>query len=764
MPHRSQPVTSDGPRINAVEPAARVAELIRLRSEDPKAFLSGDFDYLLGRVASDVGSDGMASANFFSVLRRRSELSPYALKHLSQIARRSGNLMLERLYLLELHIESPGSLPAAGSTIRVAQNRLESGDARESIRLLETANPERTDGRKDPAGSRKTLALLGEAYLLSGDEASARRIFERLVDEMPEVPDDQALKAAEALDRMDSEKNGDGHTLALTEGQHFLRASIYTANREFAQAKFHYESIVAKFPDSSRSADAVFQIGRGYSQRSDFGEALKWFERVLEQYPKSAVAKDALANSANAYSRLGRPSESISRYEELIAKYPSDENLDRAYLNIVDVYRDQGEDAEALKWCAKVREVFSGKLPEAVATFTEARIHFAREEWDNALASLERLRVFSRLGGAAVPGGTTTSEVSFLRGFALEQLKRYSEAIDVYLSIPAGREEYFGWRATERLRALSGSDEAKPFVDQKIALRSARPGVDDKEERDRRGAIFRLAPSGELQNKALTDLKSLVHVSGSPGRQVEEPDTSRFDNGTAKRLLNLGLFDEAAPEVASGLRDTDPFRLALYFSLGSYANRGLELAERLSKLIPQNLPLEVLPRDQLKLLYPAPYSHLLVKYTSGRPVDPRFLLAIMRQESRFDPNARSSAGARGLMQFIATTSERIAGQLGRDGSFEQENLYDPETAVLFGSYYMAELFAQFPDQPEAVAASYNGGEENMARWLARSRSNLPDRYVAEIMYSQSKDYVFKVMANYRVYQFLYDEQLRPRNG
>jgi soluble lytic murein transglycosylase len=59
-----------------------------------------------------------------------------------------------------------------------------------------------------------------------------------------------------------------------------------------------------------------------------------------------------------------------------------------------------------------------------------------------------------------------------------------------------------------------------------------------------------------------------------------------------------------------------------------------------------------------------------------------------------------------------------------------------------------------------VAASYNGGEDNMKRWLARSRSREPERYVPEIAFSQSKDYVYRVMANYRMYRHLYTEDLQ----
>jgi soluble lytic murein transglycosylase len=133
----------------------------------------------------------------------------------------------------------------------------------------------------------------------------------------------------------------------------------------------------------------------------------------------------------------------------------------------------------------------------------------------------------------------------------------------------------------------------------------------------------------------------------------------------------------------------------------------------------------------------------------------------MRQESRYRADVKSNAAARGLMQFISTTSDKIADELTRE-NFKQDELYNPPTAILFGSQYLSNLFKIFPAQPSAVAASYNGGEDNMTRWLARSKSNNPDRYVPEILFTQSKDYVYKVMASYRVYRMLYDEKLKAK--
>ena len=72
------------------------------------------------------------------------------------------------------------------------------------------------------------------------------------------------------------------------------------------------------------------------------------------------------------------------------------------------------------------------------------------------------------LGGASVSGGTDKEEVTFLKGFVLEQLNRFEEAIDAYLSIPDGRKSYYGWRANERLQVLIKNENTRRYCPAKI--------------------------------------------------------------------------------------------------------------------------------------------------------------------------------------------------------------------------------------------------------------------------------------------------------
>ncbi len=752
-------------KIETREYDAAIADLEKLRAADPVAFATGDRHYLLARIAETNGDLALAQTNYQAVANRGSALTPYARMHLSQIARSTGNLMLERLYLSEIALFSPDSMVAKSVDLRLARISFEQENYGETIRILTGGEP----SNRHSAPSRETRSLLGNSYVRIGQIEKARAIFASLLDTVPVLgqPDDTALAAVQNLDLIDGGTKG-SRVPDLAEAEHSRRAGVYQFNREFADAKLHYEALIANYPTGANTPEAIFQIGRGFAQQNSFGEALKWYERAIEQYPQSSAAKDALLQAASAYGRVGRPKEAITRYQNFIDKYPSDEKLDRAYLNMVDIMRDQGENTDAIRICEKVREVFKGKLPEAIALFTESRIYFAREEWQSAFEVLDQLSGFSELGGSSVPGGTSIAEVAFLKGFALEQLKKYPEAIGTYLSVADGRGEYNGWRATERLRGLARIETAKPFFVEAVGRSSTLLEAGSREERYRNArSLLRLTAGADIRERSLTVLRSVAPPLPKHIVKRERPVTALTnENNVVESLTSLGLYDEAAIELAAVTPNLSKLPIEKSRAIIETLNRGdradlvMEFIEPVWKPVAADYPIDLMPREALEMLYPAPYKNHLLRHASGFGVDRRLLLAIMRQESRFQPNAKSFAAARGLMQFISTTSTHVAGELEIKG-FSQDDLYSPANSILFGAHYVKGLFSVFPEQPDAVVASYNGGDDNMKRWLARSRSNLPERYVPEIMFAQTKDYVYKVMANYRMYKYLYDADLRP---
>jgi soluble lytic murein transglycosylase len=159
--------------------------------------------------------------------------------------------------------------------------------------------------------------------------------------------------------------------------------------------------------------------------------------------------------------------------------------------------------------------------------------------------------------------------------------------------------------------------------------------------------------------------------------------------------------------------------------------------------------------------YPAPYRESILRTAKTRNLDPRFILAIIKQESVFKPQAKSPAGARGLLQLTLDAAQKYAAVVGLT-SLRENQLYKPETSILVGGEYLAELSRMFPNQLEAVAASYNGGEDNVARWVKRAKQKDPGVFTAEIGFDETKAYAQKVMSNYRAYRQLYTADLRRR--
>jgi soluble lytic murein transglycosylase len=764
-----------------------LAELQAFRTAVPDQFTANNFDYLLGRVAERKGDLPTASAGYQSVAARKSLLTQYAYWHLAQIARATGDLPREREYLRMLMAAAPNSLLRPAANRRLAQSYFESGDYATVVNLLKPA----ADATRD-AQSREALAGIARSYLAMGQKDQARSAFTELLTRLPNPaqPDDLALEAARALDQMDG--GTADRPPQLVEQEHLRRAIIYHFNRHFAEARLHYAEIIKRFPQSANVADALYQTGRGYYSERQYEQAFANLQRVADQYPSSINASDAVNFAAGALARLKRTDEAVIWYKRAIDNFPTAPTPERPWLNLIDALRDAGRDAEALKWADDAQRRFAGQPAAGQALFSRARIHFQAGDWNAALADFAALRALPSLPGMNLPGGTSFSELSFLQGFALEQLGRFDDAITTYSMILDGRNEYYGGRATLRLQALASDPRTRDSIIGR---------------RDRLRALMNLALSGgrfEPARVAAQDLLRLTADAGerakllevlrrcyaalpayagvrnprllSPGRTelltsappiTADPPSHR---AVAAELLFLGLHDEGSVELATADGDGRPFNdgspdagftLATFYGRGDQANNAVRYAEPLWKALPADYVVALAPRPMIQLLYPVPYTEPLLAHARPRGVDPRLVLSIARQESRYRPDVKSYAAARGLMQFISATADQIAAEIPRPG-FKQDDLYNPSIAIQFGSQYMADLFRLFPGQPQAVAASYNGGEDNVARWVARSHSTDPDRYVCEIAVSQSKDYVFKVIANYRVYQTLYDENLNPR--
>ncbi len=120
------------------------------------------------------------------------------------------------------------------------------------------------------------------------------------------------------------------------------------------------------------------------------------------------------------------------------------------------------------------------------------------------------------------------------------------------------------------------------------------------------------------------------------------------------------------------------------------------------------------PLVAIRILYPLRFTGLVAGWARERSLDPALVAAVIRVESRFHPDAVSPRGAIGLMQITPLTGRWIAGKLGVT-NFTPNDLYDPETNVRFGTWYLVYLLDRFGEMETALRA-YNAGPGTVAGW------------------------------------------------
>ncbi|HZX45686.1 MAG TPA: lytic transglycosylase domain-containing protein [Clostridia bacterium] len=156
----------------------------------------------------------------------------------------------------------------------------------------------------------------------------------------------------------------------------------------------------------------------------------------------------------------------------------------------------------------------------------------------------------------------------------------------------------------------------------------------------------------------------------------------------------------------------------------------------------------------MKVLFPVYHRDIIFRYSEKYGVDPYLIAAIIRAESKFYHKATSRKDARGLMQISPITGMWAAQVLGIEG-YDPEMLYEPETNIMIGCWYVHMLKKEFGDNLKTVIAAYNGGSGNVTRWLADERYSSDGRALDHIPFGETRGYVEKVIKNYRIYSNLY---------
>jgi soluble lytic murein transglycosylase len=160
------------------------------------------------------------------------------------------------------------------------------------------------------------------------------------------------------------------------------------------------------------------------------------------------------------------------------------------------------------------------------------------------------------------------------------------------------------------------------------------------------------------------------------------------------------------------------------------------------------------PEEQrlYELRFPLHHDAAIRREAAKHDLDPAWVAAEIRAESVFDPNARSQANARGLMQVLPSTGLEEARRLGIPWN-GVETLYDAEANIAIGTAYLRKMLDRYGGKPYFAIAGYNAGPTPLQRWQSQRPTMDPDFWIETISYGETRDYVARVLAFSTVYDW-----------
>lgn len=148
-----------------------------------------------------------------------------------------------------------------------------------------------------------------------------------------------------------------------------------------------------------------------------------------------------------------------------------------------------------------------------------------------------------------------------------------------------------------------------------------------------------------------------------------------------------------------------------------------------------------------KFKYPRGYSEIVKKYSKKYDVDSNLIFALIREESLYDPKAKSWVGAKGLMQLMDYTAKMLDKELKTKSS-----LFDPDDNINLGTYYLMKLMKRFDNNIPNVLAAYNGGPKNVELWRKKFNKLDDDEFIESIPFKETNGYVKRVLRSYYYYK------------
>lgn len=425
---------------------------------------------------------------------------------------------------------------------------------------------------------------------------------------------------------------------------------------------------------------------------------------TVEFKPSDAKYLEGRLQRGRAYWRSERPAEFVREMESLIAEFPKSKEAAEAKLLLASYYiTDVQEPARSVK--------LLGEAIDQGAVGNEGE-NLWRLGWTHTIAGRddEALAAFKRYIDR-FPNNDWTMNALFWSA-KIHERRGNTAARDAALRqiIERFPYNYYAYRAREILRAP--------------------------------------APSSQIASDV-----TFPDVTTIPP-EIE----SRL--ATVRALLAAGMEEDAARELRIIARDraNDPATAWHMALLWSDAERPLEAM----RLLQQSFPAVVargaanVPDRFWQIIYPFPYSDIILREAKRQNLDPYMIASIIRQESAFNPHVVSNAGAAGLMQIMPAELDRITSRAGLP-SATRDDLFIPEKNIAIGAAEFRQKLDAWDGDRALAMASYNAGETPVKRWVDRYGLTDRDFFIESIPYAETRLYVKILERNLNEYRRIYGD-------
>jgi len=474
----------------------------------------------------------------------------------------------------------------------------------------------------------------------------------------------------------------------------------YLALEDIARGSAELDRLISTYPDNPLWADAWMAKARGQARAGQTDAAIATYRRLAELRPDAPQAPKALWQAAILQGQPG-PSPSVASAEAYLAlarRYPKADEGWRAYQAAGLTYFQLNDWQHAAGvWREMAESTDLADWTRPVAYFWLGRAQAAAGDREAALRSWQ------------------TAQSADPESFYGQRAATWTSGNDVELVSEGAEGQGSGG---------TGGPAANP------------PAITASDSADIAVWLETWAGEGSL------DLPKAV---------TADPDWQRGMTlmGVGLRLQALTNWGRIQTRYAN-----NPWTmaaLAVAFDQAGAHRLSLLSAEQVIGLSGKKL--SDTPVALQRLAYPYAYTDLIRDEADKQGLDPRLMLAIIRQESRFETGAASSAGAQGLMQVMPGTAQSIAGQLAWP-NFQPQQAYWPYVNVAFGSFYIHQWLEHFGGSIFTALAAYNGGPGNATVWHGWAPTD-DDLFAALININETRVYIQAVWTNYEAYRRLY---------